>query len=267
MPDALEDVAVSDVATPADHPAEVRVEPFSRRVRGVLGGVEVVDSEDVLLMHEVGHLPVYYFPIEDLRADLQEPSAKTSECPRKGEATYQSIRIGDRFAEDAVWRYENPIESCPDISGHVGIYWNALDAWFEEEDEVFVHPRDPYHRVDVLRSSRDIRVEVDGEVLAESTRPLLLFETGLPTRYYLPRSDVRKDSLRESGTVTRCPYKGIATYYSIESDGKLHEDLAWSYRAPIPELPRVEDAIAFHNEHVDLFVDGELQERPKTHWS
>ena len=266
MPDALEDIAVSAARAPFE-PAEVRMEPFTRRVRGLLDGVAIVDSDRTLLMFEVGHLPVYYFPLEDVRTDLLEASDHKTNCPRKGEASYHSIRVGDRVAEDAVWRYEDPIEDCPVISGHVAFYWNALDSWWEEEDEVFVHPRDPYHRVDVLRSSREVRVEVDGVVLADSTSPLLLFETNLPTRYYLPRSDVRLETLRESDTVTRCPYKGIADYFSVEADGKTHDDLAWSYPAPIPECTKIEQAICFHNEHVDLFIDGELQERPQTHWS
>jgi uncharacterized protein (DUF427 family) len=243
------------------------MEPFPRRVRAVLGGETIVDSDQTLLMFEIDHLPVYYFPIEDVRTDLLEASDHATSCPRKGDASYQSIQVGDRVAQDAVWRYEEPIEGCPDISGHVGIYWDALDSWWEEADEVFVHPRDPYHRVDVLRGARDIRVEVNGEVLAESARPLMLFETGLPTRYYLPRSDVALGTLSESDTVTRCPYKGVATYFSIEAGGKTHDDLAWSYLAPIPECSKVEHAIAFHNEHVDLYVDGELQERPQTNWS
>lgn len=267
MPEALEDTSTSSVSRPPFGSADVRLEPFPRRVRGLLEGTPIVDSERTLLLFEVDHLPVYYFRVEDVRMDLLKPSAKRTTCPRKGEASYHSIRVGDRLAEDAAWRYEQPIESCPDISGLIAFYWSALDSWWEEEDEVFVHPRSPYHRVDVLRSSRQVRVEVDGETVAESRRPLLLFETGLPSRYYLPRSDVRLESLRPSDTVTRCPYKGITDYFSVEVGGKTHEDLAWSYPAPIPECPKIEQAICFHNEHVDLYVDGRLQERPRTNWS
>ena len=267
MPEALEDTAVSSVARAPFEPAEVRMEPFGPRVRGVLGGETIVDSDRTLLMFEVDHLPVYYFPIEDVRMDLLEASKHTTSCPRKGTASYHSVRVGECLAENAVWRYKEPIEGCPDISGHVAFYWNALESWWEEEDEVFVHPRDPYHRVDVLRSSREIRVVLNGETVAESTSPLLLFETALPTRYYLPRADVRPELLRTSDTVTRCPYKGIATYYSVEAGGTVHDDLAWSYPAPIPECSKIEQAVCFHNEHVDLYVDGELQERPQTHWS
>src|SRR5205823_2716341 len=166
----------------------VRVEPVDRRVRGVLAGETIVDSRRPLLLFETGHLPVYYFPIEDVRTDLLEPTDKHTRCPHKGEASYRTVRVGEVEARNAMWRYENPIESCPDISNHAAFYWQKLDSWWEEDDEVFVHARDPYHRVDVLRSSRHVRVEIDGELVAETSRPLVLLETGLPTRYYIPRA-------------------------------------------------------------------------------
>jgi uncharacterized protein (DUF427 family) len=267
MPPTLEDLALTGIERPFHATEAVRVEPSPRRVRGLLEHETVVDSRRVALLFETGHLPVYYFPLEDLHTDLLVPSARRTVCPRKGEAGYHSIRVGDRIAKEAVWRYEHPIAGCPDISGHVGIYWKAMDSWWEEDDQVFVHARDPYKRVDVLRSSRHVRVDVDGETVAESRRPLLLFETGLPTRYYLPRADVRLERLRPSGTVTACPYKGTATYFDVVLADRVHADLAWSYPTPIPECAKVEQAICFHNEHVDLHVDGELQERPRTPWS
>jgi uncharacterized protein (DUF427 family) len=135
-----------------------------------------------------------------VREELLEPSEKHTTCPRKGEASYWSVRVADRVAHDAVWRYPEPIDGCPDISRHVAIYWNAMDSWWEEDDEVFVHARDPYHRVDVLRSSRHVRVEIDGEAVAETERPLLLIETGLPPRWYIPRADVRLDLLQPTDT-------------------------------------------------------------------
>jgi uncharacterized protein (DUF427 family) len=233
----------------------------------MFAGQTVVDSGRTLLMFEKGHLPVYYFPIEDVRQDLLEPSAKHTTCPRKGEATYHSVRAGDRFAEDVVWSYPEPIEDCPDISGHVAFYWHAMDSWWEEDDQVFRHARDPYHRVDVLRSSRHVRVELDGEVVADTHRPLLLVETGLPSRWYVPRADVRFDLLRPTETSTTCPYKGDASYFSAVIGDTEHEDIAWSYVTPIPECPKIEQGICFFNERVDLTVDGELQERPETHWA
>ena len=142
-----------------------------------------------------------------------------------------------------------------------------MDSWYEEDDEIFVHARDPYTRVDVLNSSRAVRVEVDGKVVAETKRPRLLFETGLPTRYYIPKQDVRMDLLERSESTTRCPYKGVASYWSLRLGNKHYQDLVWSYEAPIPECPKIENLLCFYNEKVDLYIDGERQDRPHTHWS
>jgi uncharacterized protein (DUF427 family) len=266
MAQAIEDTHMALLARPSSD-AVVRVEPTPKRVRAMLGGETVVDSRRALILFEQGHLPVYYFPLEDVRADLLEPSGKHTTCPRKGDASYWSVRARDRVAQDAVWRYPEPIEGCPDISGHVAFYWHAMDSWWEEDDEVFKHPRDPYHRVDVLRSSRHVRVELDGVVVAETERPLLLLETSLPPRWYIPRADVRFDLLRPTDTTTTCPYKGNASYFTAVVGDSEHDDIAWSYVTPIPECPKIEQAICFFNERVDLTVDGELQERPETPWS
>jgi uncharacterized protein (DUF427 family) len=266
MTRALEDLELEVVARPGGGP-DVRVEPTIRRVRGMFGGETVVDSARTLIMFERGHLPVYYFPLEDVRRELLEPSGTRTHCPRKGEAVYHSLRIGDRVAHDAAWRYPEPIESCPDISGHTAFYWNAMDSWWEEDDEVFVHARDPYHRVDVLRSSRHVEVALDGDTVADTRRPLLLLETGLPPRWYIARADVRLDLLRPTDSASACPYKGNASYFTAVTGSGEHRDVAWSYTAPIPECPRIEQAICFFNERVDLTVDGEPQERPRTHWT
>ena len=153
------------------------------------------------------------------------------------------------------------------LEGHIGFEWDRLDHWFEEDDEVFVHPRSPYHRVDVLNSSRHVRVELGGVTVAETHRPRLLFETGLPTRYYMPKVDVRMDLLTPTDLRTRCPYKGEAVYWTAEAGGRPYEDVVWSYPAPIPECPKIEGLLCFYNERADIFVDGELQEKPKTKWS
>jgi uncharacterized protein (DUF427 family) len=144
---------------------------------------------------------------------------------------------------------------------------NNIDQWYEEDEEVFVHPRDPYHRVDVLESSRHVRVSVNGEVVAETDRPRILFETGLPPRYYITPEDVREDVLKGSEKTTQCPYKGVASYYSVEAGGERVEDLVWYYPEPIAAAEGIRDHLCFFNEKVDLEVDGEAQERPKTQWS
>jgi len=266
MTKPVEDIHMSVIARPQTDRV-VFVEPTIKRVRAMLRGETIADSRRTLILFEKGHLPVYYFPLEDVRQDLLEVSEKRTTCPRKGEASYHSIRVGDRVAPDAAWRYAEPIDDCPDISGHVAFYWNAMDSWWEEDDEVFKHARDPYHRVDVLRSSRHVRVELDGTVVADSRRPLLLVETGLPPRWYVPRADVRFDLLTPTETTSTCPYKGQASYFTATIGDAVYEDVAWSYLTPVPECPKIEQAVCFFNERVDLTVDGERQERPRTHWS
>ena len=245
------------------------VEPTIKRVRARFGGATIADSRRVLILFEQGHLPVYYFPLEDVDAEYLEPSDKHTTCPRKGEASYYTIRVGDRAAEDAAWRYPDPIDECPDISGHVAFYWSKMDTWWEEDDEVFKHAKDPYHRVDALRSSRHVKVEIDGEVVAETDRPLLVVETGLPPRWYVPRADVRLELLTPTDTHSTCPYKGVASYFSMTVNGADYEDIVWTYNAPWPECPKIEQAMCFFNERdaVTLTVDGEDVERPDTHWT
>jgi uncharacterized protein (DUF427 family) len=265
MPDLLED---ADVGVDRPDPSQqIRVEQWPRRVRAVVGDVVVADSTRVLLLLERGHLPVYYFPADDVRTDVMEPTDKHTRCPYKGEASYWSIKTGDREVANAVWSYLDPLPGRTDIKGYMAFYWDRADSWWEEDDEVFVHPRDPYHRVDVLNSSRHVRVEVDGQTVAETRRPRLLFETNLPTRYYVPKLDVRLDLLEATDTVTHCPYKGKASYWKLRAPGGTTRDVAWSYPYPIPECPKIENLIAFFNERADIYVDGELQPRPKSPWS
>src|SRR5919204_3652670 len=152
-------------------------DPVPQRIRAVLGGETVVDSRRAKLLHETGHLPVYYFPDEDVRFDLLEASGKRTHCPHKGEASYWTIRAGRREAADAVWAYREPIEPASFLAGHVALYWDAVDEWFAEDEQLFGHPRDPFHRIDVHRTTRHVRVLRDGELLAESRRASVLFES------------------------------------------------------------------------------------------
>jgi uncharacterized protein (DUF427 family) len=251
----------------AEAAKRVRTEPNHRRVRVFFGGQAVADSSRTLYLFEAGHLPVYYFPRADVRFDLLEPTTKHTRCPWKGEASYYDVVVGDRRVENAVWTYPAPIDSVPEIKDYVAFYWGKADAWYEEDDEVYVHARDPYHRVDVMNSSRHVEVRVNGVLVAETRQPRLLFETGLPVRYYIPKLDVRLDLLEPTATRTRCPYKGEAVYWSVRAGDEVHADLAWSYPAPIPEMPKIENLLAFYNEKVDITVDGVGQERPVTRWS
>jgi len=211
---------------------ELRTEPSPKRVRTYLGGELVVDTTHALLVWEKPYYPTYFLPVDDVRADV----------------------VGKGRQHDEV----------PD---HVAFAWGAMDAWFEEDEEVFVHARDPYKRIDALRSSRHVRVEVDGVVLAESDRPTILFETSLPPRYYLPKIDVRMDLLDPTDSATSCPYKGYARYWSARVGDRVLQDVAWSYPTPFPESQPVMSLVCFYNERVDLIVDGEALPRPNTPFS
>ena len=182
-----------EVKAPADH--AMYLEDSPRRVRARFNGETVADSRRVKLLHEAGLLPVYYSPEDDVRMDLLEESDHTTHCPFKGDASYWSVRVGDKVSENAAWSYPEPIDSALPLAGLIAFYWRKMDHWYEEDEEVFVHPRDPYHRVDVLDSSRHVKVTVNGEVVVETERPKLLFETGLPTRYYIPPEDVCEEVL------------------------------------------------------------------------
>ena len=238
------------------------LEPTPKRVRVVVGEETVADSRHAFMLHESGHQPVYYFPAEDVRSDLLEHSDRHTHCPKKGDASYYTITAGDKVVEAGAWYYPDPIDGAPPIKDLIAFYWNRMDHWFEEDEEVFVHPRDPYHRVDVIRTDRHVRVSLDGEVLAESDGAVALFESNLPPRWYLPREDVVAE-LEPSDTITRCPYKGTAGYYSVNGS----KDLIWYYADPLPEAGRIKGLVCFFNEKVDLELDGELQECPETPWS
>jgi uncharacterized protein (DUF427 family) len=203
----------------------VRVEHGAKRIRAYLGGELVADTTHPLLVWEHPRYPAYYFAAADVQLELLQPQ-----------------------------HYErSSIEGIPEA---VKLDWDAMDAWFEEDEQVFVHARNPYTRVDILASSRHVRVEVEGATLAESVKPTLLFETGLPVRYYLPKTDVRMDLLTPGDRTSRCPYKGEAEYWSLRH-GDRRPDIAWSYRTPLPESQKIAGLICFYPDKVDLYVDGD----------
>lgn len=233
-------------------------EEFPRRVRAVFGSETVFDTRHGKLLHESGILPKLYVPTEDMRADLLEPTDHRTHCPFKGDATYWNVRVGDRCAENAVWAYPEPFEAASWLRGHQALEFESMDAWFDEDEEVEGHLRDPYHRVDVRDSSRHVRVLVDGEVVAESDRPKLLSETGVPNRYYLPPDDVRRDALEPSATHSVCPYKGRASYHTLHVNGRRFGDVVWFYPEPLENALKVRDYLCFAGKGVDLEVDGEV---------
>jgi uncharacterized protein (DUF427 family) len=229
--------------------------PSERWVRVNFGGQTIADSKNPTLLTQYGPggLPTYYFPEDDVRMDIL-----TNPQQRDGK-TFWTITVGEKSASDAAWRFEDH----PDLLGKITFQWDAMDAWYEEAEEIFVHARDPFKRVDVLPSSRHVRVEVDGQTVADTKRPFLLFETYLPVRYYIPREDIRMEMLQPTGLSTQCPYKGVANYWSVGSA----ENIVWAYPDPIPECPKIKDLLCFFNEKVDIYVDGERQARPITPWS
>lgn len=267
MKPALEDIFMGPIASPSFSEG-FRWEGSRRRVRVVFAGVTVADSKRVMLLHEFGRLPVFYFPIEDVRADLLEATVHHTTSPLKGEASYWTLRVGDRVAENAVWSYPNPSPEGPRMQGYVAFYWGQMDAWYEEDERVFAHARDPYKRVDILPSSRHVRIVLGGVTIADTRRPRLLLETGLPIRYYIPEQDVRMELLEPTETTTRCPYKGQATYWSARMGERIFKDMVWCYREPLPACLPIAGFLSFFNERVDaIYVDDELLPTPKTIWS
>jgi uncharacterized protein (DUF427 family) len=225
----------------------VKVEQGQKRVRVYLNSELVADTRTPFLVWEKPSYPTYYLPESDVRASLI-PTSETSHS-----------------AERAALRYpDSPLEQ---LRGLVRFDWNAMTEWLEEDEPVYTHPRDPYHRVDILASSRHVRVELDGVTVADSRQPRILFETGLPARHYLPLTDVRMDLLRPTATVTHCPYKGAAGYWSVDTGQRVHTDVVWIYRAPLPESQKIAGLVCFYDEKADVYLDGELQDRPRTPFS
>jgi uncharacterized protein (DUF427 family) len=243
----------------------LRVEQGAKRVRVYLGGVLLADTIAPRHVWENPSFPAYYIPREDVRMDLLEENGHTKHSPSRGEGVLYTARAGGKESEDAALVYpDSPLE---ELRGLVRFDWEAVDNVFEEDEEVFIHPRSPYSRVDILPSSRHVEVSIDGTVVADSHQPMILFETGLPPRYYLPKSDVRMDLLTETDSTSGCPYKGFARYWSFDQGTTKYQDVVWSYATPLPESQRVAGRVCFYDERVDIKVDGVLQERPRTKFS
>ena len=243
---------------------QLRHEPIERRVRASLGAKTVVDSTRAVLVWEPRRVvPSFAVPVEDIRAGLSTAPAANGQVAgvlHPGipfgvhTAAGEPVTIGDR--PGAGFRLADE-----DLAGYVALDFAAFDDWYEEDEPIAGHPRDPFHRVDVRRSARPVRVEIDGDVVAESTRARLLFETSLPLRFYLPREDVRVD-LHPGSRRTYCPYKGHASSWSVDAGGRRRENLGWSYEQPLPDAVAIAGLVAFWDERVDVFLDGEQRQRP-----
>jgi uncharacterized protein (DUF427 family) len=238
------------------------VEPVPRRVRAFLGGRPVLDTTNALYVWESPKYPQFHIPLADVEPGVLVDEGRSAERPL-GTARRHGLRVGEVDRPGAGWVHDDG-----KVAGTVRLKWDALDAWYEEDEQVFVHPRNPYARVDALRSSRHVRVALDGVVLADSRAPVMVFETGLPTRYYFDRSAVAFEHLVPTDTVTACPYKGVTSgYWSVRVGDELHRDLAWTYDFPTRQLLPIAGLVAFYNEFVDVTVDGTPLERPRTPFS
>lgn len=225
--------------------------PFPRRVRALFSDEVVVDTDAGMLLHESGLLPALYVPVVDVNTDVLSKTDHSTHCPYKGDASYWSITVGDRTSQNAVWGYERPLENAAFIEGYMALYWNRVDQWFDEDEQVFGHLCDPYHRVDIRPTSRSVTVKIDGITVAETTQAMVLSETGLANRYYIPEADVQADLFEDSETVTHCPYKGSTIYHSLlVSDHAT--DVAWTYPEPFDESLRIAGHWSFDGESVEI---------------
>ena len=208
------------------------------------------------LLHETGIMHRFYFPIDDLREELLEPSDHSTHCPFKGDASYWSVRVGDRLAENAIWTYREPLAEAQWLRGYASIYPEMVDTWVEEDEELPAFLRDPYHRIDVRPSSRAVRITHGDRVVAASANPVTLFETGVPTRFYLAKEDLRDAELEPSETRSICQYKGEATYWSLRIDGETLEDAAWSLEDPLEGAHAARGRVCFLHDELELEAEG-----------
>jgi uncharacterized protein (DUF427 family) len=262
--------------------SELRYEPVDKRIRGVIGDEVLIDTDRALLVWEPKRVvPSYAVPARELE-EVASPASEPGDAPPtpgRGVPHLGQRPVYDPSVPFAVHttdgveldlhvagatRRAAAFQPADDaLSEYVIVDFDAFDEWFEEDERNVGHPRDPFHRIEIVHSSRSVRVERDGELLAASSRPYLLLEAPLPVRYYLPREDVTDGILQPSSTRTLCAYKGQAAYWSLANEA----DIAWSYAHPLREAAEVTDRIAFFNERVDLIVDGTRLERPVTPWS
>jgi uncharacterized protein (DUF427 family) len=252
----------------ADYPemaaARGRIEPAPRRVRGFLGDELVFDTTSARYVWEIPYYPAYFIPLTDVQAKFLVDEDHPQKVQLGPSRLHSLVGAGETHRSAA--RVFDSDGDSP-VAGTVRFDWDPL-RWFEEDEQIYGHPRNPYARVDALRSHRHVRVELDGVVLADTRCPVLLFETGLPTRYYIDPADVEFGRLEPTSTQTLCPYKGVTSgYWSVRLDDTLHPDLAWTYHYPLPAVAPIAGLVAFYNEKLDVFVDGVALPRPHTHFS
>ncbi|OBK19242.1 DUF427 domain-containing protein [Mycobacterium asiaticum] len=249
---------------PAMAAARGRIEPSPRRVRGYLDHELVFDTTNARYVWEIPYYPQYYVPLADVRSDFLSDENHPQRV-QLGPSRLHSL-IGAGQTHPSAARVFDADSDSP-VAGLVRFNWEPL-RWLEEEEQIYGHPRNPYVRVDALRSQRHIKVSLDGVLLAETRSPVLLFETGLPTRYYIDPSDIAFEHLEPTSTQTLCPYKGVTSgYWSVRTGETVHADLAWTYHYPLPAVAAITGLVAFYNEKLDIVVDGRALSRPSTHFS
>ncbi|TFK60985.1 DUF427-domain-containing protein [Pluteus cervinus] len=233
------------------------IEDSPKHIRVLLGGKYVIDTKQAKLVWEHTYYPVYFFRQTDIEKEYLDFKSDV------GDSAVYDVVVGQKRAKEAAKSY-----SMGQLAGLIKLDFGAMDSWFEEDEEIFIHPKDPYKRVDVAQSSRHVRVEVSGVEVANTRAPRFLYETGLPVRTYIPKTDCRLDLLVTSDLKTGCPYKGFAQYYHVQvSPGKKVDNIVWWYDAPNLECAGIRGYVAFYDEKVDVWVDGQKQERPKSKWS
>ncbi|MCZ4602408.1 DUF427 domain-containing protein [Streptomyces sp. Lzd4kr] len=228
-------------------------EPLRRRMRVKFGGEWVADSEDIVLLHEPGRYPVAYFPLDAVHPEVLEALGRTTQHRDLGETSWFAVKVGERRAERAAWQFTGLPEYAAEFKGRVAFAWRAMDAFYEENERILGHAADPYHRIDIRNTSRVLEVRAGGELVARSTSPVVLYESGFAPRWYVPREDIQEAYLTPIEGQTFCPYKGLASYYDIEGAPRA----AWSYRDAYEEVGRVSDLVSFEPDKVEVYIDGE----------
>ena len=227
-------------------------EPLRRRMRVRFGGAWIADSEDVVLLHEPGHYPVAYFPLGDVAADALSPPTHTTRHRDFGATSWYIVQSGQQSKDRAAWQHTEPPDHASELKGRVAFAWRAMDAFYEEDDRIVGHAADPYHRIDIRTTSRRLVARHRDEIIADTSRPLALYESGFAPRWYVPQGDVHESALTAVEFETFCPYKGVCSYYDV---GDAHHAV-WSYLNAWPEVGAVAGYFSFEADQLEVTLDG-----------
>ena len=227
-------------------------EPLRRRLRVRFGGSWIADSEDVVLLHEPGRYPVAYFPFGDISADVLEPGEHTTQHRDLGATSWYTVQGGGHSTPRAAWQHTELPAHASELKGRAAFAWRAMDAFYEEDERIVGHAADAYHRIDIRQTSRHLVVREGGRSVADTSRPLALYESGFAPRWYVPRDDVDLTALTPIGLQTFCPYKGVCSYFDI---GRAQR-AAWSYEDSWAEERRISGLVSFEPDRVEVYLDG-----------